>query len=106
VIPLDRWGVGHFAGIGAFWRAPDGRRWILLIDTYRDRGFSRYQPQPAELARQALVRTDGRDGGLLLVLPREALRAATAAVESLGLEIRMWSNGSTEPEGWMWEFGR
>ena len=105
-IPLDRWGVGHFAGIGAVWRATDGRRWMLLLDTYRDRGFARYQPQPAELVRRALVRTDGRDGGLLLVLPREVLVAATAAVEALGLEIRMWGNGSSEPEGWAWGPGR
>ncbi len=106
VIPLDGWGVGHFAGIGAIWRAPDGRRWILLLDTYRDRGFSRYEPQPAELLRRALVRGDRRDGGLLLVLARDHLDAATAAVETLGLEVRMWGNGSSDPEGWAWEPGR
>jgi hypothetical protein len=106
VIPLDRWGVGHFAGIGAIWRAAEGRRWILLLDTYRDRGFSRYEPQPAELLRRALVRTDGREGGLLLVLPREHLDAARVVVEGLGLEVRMWGNGSPEPEGWTWEPGR
>ena len=106
VIPLDDWGVGHFAGVGAVWRAPDGRRWVLLLDTYRDRGFSRYEPQPAELLRRALVRSDGRDGGLLLVLARDQLDAATAAVEALGLEVRMWGNGSSEPVGWAWEPGR
>ena len=106
VIPMDDWGVGHFAGVGAIWRATDGRRWVLLLDTYRERGFSRYEPQPAELLRLALVRGDGRDGGLLLVLPRESLDAAQAALEALGLEVRMWGNGSTEPEGWAWEPGR
>ena len=106
VIPLDGWGVGHFAGIGAVWRATDGRRWVLLLDTYRDRGFSRYEPQPAELLRRALVRSDGRDGGLLLVVARAHLAAATAAVEALGLEVRMWGNGSSEPEGWAWAPGR
>jgi hypothetical protein len=105
-IPLDRWGVGHFAGIGAIWRAPDDRRWVLLLDTYRDRGFSRYEPQPADLLRTAVVRTDGRDGGVLLVLPREHLDAATSAIEDLGLDLRMWSNGSPEPEGWTWAPGR
>jgi hypothetical protein len=106
VIPLDDWGVGHFGGVGAIWQTADGRRWFLLLDTYRDRGFSRYEPQPAELVRRALVRSDGREGGLLLVLPREHLEAARAAVEALGLEIRMWTNGSPEPEGWSWELGR
>jgi hypothetical protein len=106
VIPLDRWGVGHFAGIGALWRGLDGRRWVLLLDTYRERGFSRYEPQPADLLRRALVREDGRDGGVLLVLPREHLDAATTAVEGLGLALRMWGNGSPEPEGWTWAPGR
>jgi hypothetical protein len=105
-IPLDRWGVGHFAGVGAIWRAADGSRWFLLLDTYRDRGFSRYEPQPAELVRRAAVRSDGRDGGLLLILPREHLAAATEAMDRLGLSPRMWGNGSPEPEGWTWEAGR
>jgi hypothetical protein len=106
VIPLDRWGVGHFAGVGALWRAGDGRRWLLLLDTYRERGYSRYQPQPAELVRRALVRGDGREGGVLLVLPRAHLDAAAAAIRELGLDLRIWGNGSPEPEGWSWELGR
>jgi hypothetical protein len=106
VIPLDRWGVGHFAGVGAFWRAGDGRRWLLLLDTYRERGWARYQPQPAELVRRALVREDRRDGGVLLVLPREHLDRAVVAIHELGLEPRMWGNGSPEPEGWAWQLGR
>ena len=105
-IPLDRWGVGHFAGVGAAWRAQDGRRWLLLLDTYRERGFDRYEPQPADLVRNALIRGDGRDGGLLLIMPREHLGDATAAIRGLGLEARMWGNGSPEPEGWAWELGR
>lgn len=106
VIPLDRWGVGHFAGVGAIWRTADGRRWILLLDTYRERGFSRYEPQPAELVRHALVRGDDREGGLLLVLPREHLDAARVAIQELGLDVRMWGNGSLEPDDWTWELGR
>jgi hypothetical protein len=105
-IPLDRWGVGHFAGVGAEWRAADDRRWLLLLDTYRGRGFDRYEPQPADLVRNALIRSDGRDGGILLILPREHLRAATEAVRALGLEPRMWGNGSPEPDGWAWALGR
>jgi Family of unknown function (DUF6885) len=105
-IPLERWGVGHFVGIGAFWRGGDGRRWVLLLDTYKARGFDGYVPMPAESLRRALVRQDGRDGGLLLVMQREALTAATSAIEGLGLEIRMWGNGSLEPEGWAWSMGR
>ena len=105
-IPRERWGVGHFVGVGAFWRAADGRRWVLLLDTYKARGFDGYVPQPAEALRRALVREDGREGGLLLVLPRAALDEVEAAVAGLGLEVRMWGNGSLEPEGWAWGLGR
>ncbi len=105
-IPLERWGVGHFVGIGALWRAEDGRRWVLMLDTYKARGFDGYVPMPAESLRRAVVREDGREGGLLLVLRRDALDAARAAIDGLGLEIRMWGNGSLEPEGWSWELGR
>jgi hypothetical protein len=105
-IPRERWGVGHFVGIGGFWRATDGRRWVLLLDTYKARGFGGYVPMPAESLRRAVVREDGRDGGLLLVVRRAALDAARDAVEGLGLDIRMWGNGSLEPEGWSWTLGR
>jgi len=105
-IPRERWGVGHFVGIGAFWRGDDGRRWVLLLDTYKARGFAGYAPMPAGSLRRALVREDGRTGGLLLVLPRASLDAAAAAIRDLGLEISMWGNGSLEPEGWAWELGR
>jgi hypothetical protein len=105
-IQRERWGVGHFVGIGAFWRAIDGRRWVLLLDTYKARGFEGYVPMPAESLRRAVVREDGRHGGLLLVLPRATFAAAAEAVEGIGLEIRMWGNGSLEPEGWSWELGR
>jgi hypothetical protein len=105
-IPRERWGVGHFVGIGAFWRDAAGRRWTLLLDTYKARGFEGYVPMPAEALRRAVVREDGRDGGLLLVIRREALDEAQRTIEDLGLEIRMWGNGSLEPEGWSWSAGR
>ncbi|HEV8697412.1 MAG TPA: hypothetical protein VGQ89_06955, partial [Candidatus Limnocylindrales bacterium] len=105
-IPREHWGVGHFVGIGAFWRAGDGRRWVLLLDTYKARGFLGYVPMPAKSLRRAVVREDGRDGGLLLVMRRDTLEAARRAIEAFGLEIRMWGNGSLEPEGWAWSLGR
>jgi Family of unknown function (DUF6885) len=104
-IPRERWGVGHFVGIGAIWGS-GGRCWALFLDTYKARGFDGYVPMPAESLRRAIMREDGRDGGLLLVMARSALEAATVALADLGLEIRMWGNGSLEPEGWVWELGR
>ncbi|MBF8289877.1 MAG: hypothetical protein HW391_845 [Chloroflexi bacterium] len=106
LIPLDSWGVGHFAGVGAIWRPADGRRWLLLVDTYRNRGFAGFQPQPAELVRRGLVRSDGREGGVLLAMPRESLDETAAAAAAMGLEARMWSNGSLDPERWTWSLGQ
>jgi hypothetical protein len=104
-LPRDPWQVGHFAGIGALWTTSHGERWVLLLDSYKSRGWAGYEPQPAELLRGGLVRSDGREGGVLLVLPRGHMDEAHAAVRAIGLEARMWNNGSLEPEGWTWQLG-
>ncbi len=103
-IPRDDWGVGHFVGLAGMWKhmGGSGPWWLLLFDTYKHRGFDGYQPQPAELMRQGMVRTDGRGGGLLLVAPAAIAQRLAGLVRSLGLEARMWSNGSTEPDDWTW----
>jgi hypothetical protein len=103
LIPRDSWGVGHFAGVLGLWRrAVDHRWWLVLLDTHKERGFGGYQPQPAELVRRAIVREDGRGGGLLLMLPRQVVWEAAAAIRDLEIEPRMWSNGSPEPADWSW----
>ena len=102
----DDWHVGHFAGLAGLWRRPWGERWLILFDTYKERGFDGYQPQPAELMRQGLVRQDGRGGGLLLVLDADRLAEGIRAVEGLGLAIGPWSNGSPDPDDWQWRPGR
>lgn len=104
-LPRDHWGVGHFAGLAGIWRRPDGESWLLLLDTYKERGFDGYQPQPAELMRCGLVRTDGRGGGVLLVVPREVAAEVTDALGRIGIVPRMWSNGSPEPDDWTWAPG-
>ena len=102
----DDWHVGHFVGLAGLWRRPWGERWLMLFDTYKERGFDGYQPQPAELMRQGLVRQDGRGGGLLLVLPAARLAEGIRAVQDLGLAVRPWSNGSPDPDDWQWQPGR
>ena len=104
-IPLERWGVGHYVGIGAFWRGGDGRRWVLLLDTYK--------------ARASMVTSHARRVAATSARPTGRPRRRTAAghatrgtdrgdkrYRGLGLEIRMWGNGSLEPEGWAWSMGR
>jgi hypothetical protein len=102
----DDWHVGHFVGLAGMWRRPWGERWLMLFDTYKERGFDGYQPQPAELMRQGLVREDGRGGGLLIVLPAARLADGMRAIENLGLAVGPWDNGSPDPDDWQWEPGR
>ncbi len=105
-VPRDAWGVGHFVGLAGLWRmGGDGQWWLLLLDTYKHRGFEGYQPQPAELMRRAMVRTDGREGGMLLVVPRERVAEAETLLAGIGIPERMWSNGSLEPDDWVWHPG-
>ncbi|HEX5465308.1 MAG TPA: hypothetical protein VFW92_01400 [Candidatus Limnocylindrales bacterium] len=106
-VPLDDWGVGHFVGLAGLWRRQgDGAWWLLLFDTYKDRGFSGYEPQPAALMRDGLIRADGRGGGIILIVPRDQLSAVSTAVVRLGLTPGVWRNGSPEPDDWTWELGR
>lgn len=104
IIPRDDWDAGHFIGMAGLWQMK-GARWLLLLDTYKRRGFDGYQPQPAELMRRGLIRADGREGGVLLMLPRDVFDEARASIEGLGLGIGMWDNGSTGPEDWEWRPG-
>jgi hypothetical protein len=103
VIARDRWGVGHFASLAATWTRPSGKRWLVLLNSFKDRGFSGIEPQPAELMRQAVVRTDGRGGGVLLLVPRTDAPALIRALEGMRMEVRMWSNGSPPPGDWRWQ---
>ena len=58
-------------------------------------------PCPSRCDERSSDRTAAN--GLLLVIDNEALTAATSAIEGLGLEIRMWGNGSPRSaRGWAW----
>lgn len=106
LIPRDNWGVGHFAGLAGIGQRPDRSWWLILLDTYKERGFDGYQPQPGELVRRGLVREDGRHGGILLVVPREVVPPLAASLDQLELALAMWDNGSPPPDDWRWQLGR
>lgn len=105
VIPRDSWGVGHFAPLAGLWRRPSGDRWLLLLNSFKERAFSGCEPQPAELMRRAVVREDGRGGGVLLIVPGERAEWWVDRVLAAGLEVRTWSNGSRSPADWRWSRG-
>ena len=106
VIPRDRWGVGHFAAMATLWRRPSGERWMVLLNSFKERAFAGVEPQPAELIRRAVVRDDGRGGGVLLLLPTDDARRLIQELEAIGLVVRMWTNDSPAPRDWRWSPGR
>ena len=106
VIPRDSWGVGHFAPMAALWRRPSGERWMVLLNSFKERGFAGIEPQPTELMRRAVVREDDRGGGVLLVVKHEAADRLIKEVERAGVDVRMWTNGSPAPSDWRWSPGR
>ena len=102
LIPLDRWGVGHFAPMAALWMRPFGEQWMVLLNSFKARGFAGVEPQPAELMSRAVVRKDQREGGALLIVPATRSEGLAREIEEVGLEIRMWDNGSSAPDDWRW----
>jgi len=102
VIPLDHWGVGHFVPLIGALRRPGGDRWLVILNSFKERAFSACEPQPAELMRRAVIREDGRGGGVLLVVPAERRTSWVERVEAAGLAVGTWSNGSREPADWRW----
>jgi hypothetical protein len=105
LIPRDTWGVGHYAPLGGFWRRPSGERWLLVLNSFKARGFAGIEPQPAELMRRGVVRDDGRGGGVLVVAPKERGAELMGTLAGAGLELAMWDNGSLPPDGWSWKPG-
>jgi hypothetical protein len=106
VIPRDYWGVGHFATMAALWTRPSGETWMVLLNSFKRRGFAGCEPQPAELMRRGIVREDGRGGGVLLVIASAQVEQLVTELEVIGLEVRMWANGSPSPQDWRWSPGR
>jgi hypothetical protein len=90
--PCD-WRVGHFLGLVG---TVSGERGTLVVvaDTYRSLGWQGWHLQPAERVAAALSRTDGREGGVLIVAPAASADALAERLDRLGLEQRHWSNGS------------
>ena len=91
----DPWPVGHFVTLAGLIRAVKMDRYALLLrDAYKNKGFQGYHIQPLEAVRRALIRNDGREGGILLLVKAELADEARKALERLGLVISVWDNGS------------
>jgi hypothetical protein len=90
--PAD-WDVGHFVELVMLIRGPRNAL-IVVHDSYPTLGAQARHLQPPRALAAALLRGDGREGGVLAVVAREEANGVAALVGSLGLEIGTWNNGS------------
>jgi hypothetical protein len=90
--PAD-WDVGHFCELELLVRGPGGAL-VLVHDSYPSLGWGARHLQPPRAVAAALLRGDGRDGGVLAVAALEESGHLEALARDLGLEIGIWDNGT------------
>jgi hypothetical protein len=92
--PAADWDVGHFVELSRTVRGRGGSL-VLVVDTYPSLGWMARHLQPPSAVAAALNRGDGREGGVLVVVPSDAAGDAEALAHDLSLDIGLWDNGTT-----------
>lgn len=93
---LDEWSVGHFIVLAGIIRTSGKggeQYYYILQDSYKKRGMSGYLIQPESNLRDALVRDDGSEGGVILLVPGSDWKSYGTEIEE---EFRAsgWDNGT------------
>jgi hypothetical protein len=91
--PAPDWDVGHFVELNLVVRVRGGSL-VVVHDTYPSLGLGGYHLQPPRAIAAALLRGDGREGGILAVVPAGRSDAVEALAAELGLRVGAWDNGS------------
>jgi hypothetical protein len=91
--PPPDWRVGHFACVFGRVRGPGGTLYGVA-DTYPALGNRGVHMQPQERLAAALERRDMPAGGMIVAVFAEDATAVRAAARAVGLEERMWDNGT------------
>ncbi len=91
--PAPDWDVGHFVELEMLIRGPL-RSLVVVHDSYLQLGWDGRHLQPPRVLAAALLRGDGREGGVLAVVPQARVEAALAVAAEIGLDIRTWNNGT------------
>lgn len=89
--PPPDWDVGHFVELVQLVRGRAGTL-VVLRDSYPTLGWSGHHLQPPDAVAAALVRGDGRRGGVLCVVGPEHVGAARRLAGTLGLDTELWHN--------------
>jgi hypothetical protein len=93
VDPEADWDVGHFVELEMLIRGPRGSL-VVVHDSYPTLGWQGRHLQPPHALAAALERGDGREGGVLVIVPKVGAGAAMALAAEIGLEVRFWNNGT------------
>lgn len=91
--PPAEWDVGHFANLAALIKGSGGSL-VVVRDTYPVLGWEGHHLQPPAAAAAALRRGDGKEGGVLVVVPAPAGDEVERRLAALGFELRHWDNGT------------
>jgi hypothetical protein len=91
--PEADWDVGHFVELEMLIRGPRGSL-VVVHDSYPSLGWQGRHLQPPHALAAALERGDGREGGVLVIVPKVGVEAARALAAEIGLEVRFWNNGT------------
>jgi hypothetical protein len=93
VEPEADWDVGHFVELEMLIRGPKGAL-VVVHDSYPSLGWQGRHLQPPRTLAAALERGDGREGGVLVIVPKSGVDAAGALAAEIGFEVRAWNNGT------------
>jgi hypothetical protein len=93
VQPQADWDVGHFVELEMVMRGPKGSL-VVVHDSYPSLGWQGRHLQPPRALAAALERGDGREGGVLVIVPKAGVDAANALAAEIGLDVRAWNNGT------------
>jgi hypothetical protein len=91
--PAADWDVGHFVELEMLIRGP-GRSLVVVHDSYPSLGWDGRHLQPPRAFAAALLRGDGREGGVLAVAANSRVEVVRARAVEIGLEIGIWDNGT------------
>ena len=88
--PAD-WDTGHFVGLEQLVRGRGGAL-VVVHDSYPTLGWDGHHLQPPEMIAAALLRGDGRRGGVLCVVGPDRAHDVAQLATALGLDTAMWHN--------------
>jgi hypothetical protein len=91
--PAADWDVGHFVELEMLIRGPKGSL-VVVHDSYPSLGWAGRHLQPPRAVAAALLRGDGREGGVLAIAAKAQEESVKALATSIGIETGAWDNGT------------